>query len=377
MPPDHLPPTSRSGRSIGKTWARVTWIVGAIRGDHDAETGLQMRGEPGTVNRRGTALVGAAAGRAALRPASVLSYGCQVSSMLLPSPDEWRAAGRTFRFRGHEVFVRVGGQGPGLLLIHGFPTASWDWCKLWPELAQHFTLVAPDLLGFGFSAKPPRHDYRIAEQAELCLAALAEVGITGTHVLAHDYGDTVAQELLARAGEGRCPVALQSVVLLNGGLFPETHRPLLSQRLLRSALGPLVATLMTKGRLASAMRRIGGSRAPLSSAETDAFWDLLSRGHGQRAMPRLIRYIDERRARRARWVGALQRTTVPILLIAGMDDPISGAHMVARFRELVPTAPVVELPGVGHYPQLEAPAAVLDAARRAFDAASTVPRPSR
>jgi pimeloyl-ACP methyl ester carboxylesterase len=221
-------------------------------------------------------------------------------------PAEWRAAGRTFRFRGHEVFMRVDGQGhPALLLIHGFPTASWDWCKLWPELARQFTLVAPDLLGFGFSAKPPRHDYHIAEQADLCLVALAEAGIVEAHILSHDYGDTVAQELLARAADDRCPVLLRSVVLLNGGLFPETHRPLLGQQLLRSPLGPLVARLMTRDRLARAMRRIGGRRMPPTDAEIDAFWALLSHDRGQRAMPRLIRYIDERREYRARWVGAL------------------------------------------------------------------------
>jgi pimeloyl-ACP methyl ester carboxylesterase len=172
-------------------------------------------------------------------------------------------------------------------------------------------------------------------------------------------------------------VTLRSVVLLNGGLFPETHRPLLSQRLLRSPLGPLMAGLMTKAHLARAMRQIGGSRAPPTEAEIDAFWTLLAHGDGPRAMPRLIRYIDERREHRTRWVGALQRAAVPILLIDGMEDPVSGAHMVDRFRELVPAATVVELPGVGHYPQIEAPAAVLGAARRAFNAASTAPPATR
>ena len=173
----------------------------------------------------------------------------------------------------------------------------------------------------------------------------------------------------SRAGEGRCPVTLRSVVLLNGGLFPETHRPVLTQRLLHSPLGPLVAMLMTRERLAATMRRIGG-RSPPDAAEIDAFWSLLSRDRGRRAMPRLIRYIDERRAQRARWLGALQRATVPITLIDGTADPISGAHMVARFRQLVPAAHVVELPDVGHYPQIEAPAAVVAAAVAAFDAAT-------
>ncbi len=296
--------------------------------------------------------------------------------MPLPSPDEWRATGRTLRFRGHEVFVRIGGHGPALLLIHGFPTAGWDWCKLWPELARHFTLVAPDLLGFGFSAKPQHHDYRIAEQADLCLAALAETGTRETFVLAHDYGDTVAQELLARAIEEQCPVQLRSVVLLNGGLFPETHRPVLAQRLLRSPLGPLIARAMSREGIGRTMRRIFGGRTPPDEVEIDAFWYLLARDHGRRAMPRLIRYIDERRAQRTRWVGALQRTPVPILLIDGTADPISGGHMVVRFRELVPAASVLELPGIGHYPQLEAPADVLAAALRAFCAASARPAPT-
>ena len=60
-----------------------------------------------------------------------------------------------------------------------------------------FRLIAPDLLGFGRSAKPSRHDYRIGEQADICAAVMAEAGVGRCHVLAHDYGDTVAQELLA------------------------------------------------------------------------------------------------------------------------------------------------------------------------------------
>ena len=73
------------------------------------------------------------------------------------------------------------------------------------------------------------------------------------------------------------------------------------------------------------------------------------------------RYIDERRTHRTRWVNALAHAPVPVAYICGMADPISGAHMAARWRELVPQGSVVELPGVGHYPQCEAPAAVLAA----------------
>jgi pimeloyl-ACP methyl ester carboxylesterase len=83
-------------------------------------------------------------------------------------------------------------------------------------------------------------------------------------------------------------------------------------------------------------------------------------------LPKLIGYIAERRAHRERWVGALVDTQVPIRLINGLADPVSGAHMLVRYRELVAQPNIVELPGVGHYPQVEAPDAVVHAIRAHF-----------
>ena len=282
-------------------------------------------------------------------------------------PADWRAAGRDFLFRGHRVFLRVDGPAgaPALLLIHGFPTASWDWCKLWPDLARTHRLVAADMLGLGFSAKPRGHRYTVAEQADLFVAALSEAGVEGCAMLAHDLGDTVAQELIARAIDGRLPVKLRGVMLLNGGLFPETHRPVLLQKLLLSPLGPLIARLSSRAKLAASMTAIAGDVKP-TPAELDAMWTLMSRDDGRLALPGLIRYMVERREQRERWVGALQRCPVPLTVINGSADPISGVHVIARLRELQVPAQVVELPGVGHYPHIEAPQAVLAAVRRAL-----------
>jgi pimeloyl-ACP methyl ester carboxylesterase len=81
--------------------------------------------------------------------------------------------------------------------------------------------------------------------------------------------------------------------------------------------------------------------------------------------------MEERRQQRERWVGALVKAAVPLKLINGEADPISGGHMVTRYRELVPHPDVTVLPGIGHYPQCEAPAQVL-AAYRQFRAALPV-----
>lgn len=273
--------------------------------------------------------------------------------------DDWLAGGRHLDWRGHRVYVRERGAGPPVLLIHGFPTSSLDWHAIEPGLAADHRVLACDLLGFGLSDKPPRHDYRIAAQADLVDAVLAHFDVRACAVLAHDYGDTVAQELLARQLDGTSAWRMTRLCLLNGGLFPETHRPRLVQTLLASPLGPLVAGVMCYPRFAASLRAI--CRQPLADDELRAMWVLIERGSGRRAMPRLIRYMAERRERRERWVGALQRSPVPVRVVNGSEDPISGAHMVARYRELVAGADVVELASVGHYPQLEAPDAVLRA----------------
>lgn len=297
-----------------------------------------------------------------------------------PSLRDWQAAGHSFTHRGHAIFARAGGDpaAPVLLLIHGFPSASWDWEALWPALTARYRVLAPDLIGFGLSAKPRDYDYRIADQADLCETLLREQGVSDYHVLAHDYGDTVAQELLARQGPGRAAPRLRSLALLNGGLFPEAHRPLFTQKVLASAAGPLLARLMHRAAFGRSMTAIFGAATPPSRMLLDGFWALLGHNDGRRVLPRLIGYMEERRAQRARWVGALERSPVPLTLIDGAADPISGAHMAARFRELVQQATVTLLPGIGHYPQCEAPAQVLAAylAFRDGIAAAAAPGPT-
>ncbi|MCY1499861.1 hypothetical protein D9M68_338900 [compost metagenome] len=272
---------------------------------------------------------------------------------------DWRAQGRDMQFRGQRIRYWTAGEGEPLLLIHGFPTASWDWHYLWQPLARRFRVIACDLLGFGYSDKPRGHDYRLLEQADLNQALLAHLGIEGpVHVLAHDYGDSVAQELLARHHEGR--IQLASCVFLNGGLFPETHRPVLVQKLLLSPIGGLVGRLFSRRKLAASFAQVFGPHTQPSEMELDDFWRLIAEQNGPAVMHRLIHYMPERRQQRDRWVAAMQRRGVPLRVIDGAVDPISGAHMVARYRELIPDADTVLLDGIGHYPQTEAPEQVLE-----------------
>jgi len=158
--------------------------------------------------------------------------------------EQWQQQGQLFKFNAHDIFYRVSEKenAPTLLLIHGFPTSSWDFSKIWQPLSKHFNLITLDMLGFGFSSKPMPHEYSIFEQADIYEAFLAHLNIHEFHIFAHDYGDTVAQELLARH---QTTHKLKSCILTNGGLFPETHQPVFIQKLLLSPLGGLVTKFMT------------------------------------------------------------------------------------------------------------------------------------
>lgn len=271
----------------------------------------------------------------------------------------WQETGRWFRYGEHAIFSQLGGRGEPLLLIHGFPTASWDWHRLWPALSEHYRVMAPDMLGFGFSDKPQDHSYSIIEQADLIQGWLEQMGVERVHVFAHDYGATVTQELLARDREGSLGFRIESVALMNAALFPEVHQPILIQKLLLGPLGALVSRGLTRRVFESSLGRIFGTATQPTRRDIEDFWQLLIHNNGRGVIHRIIHYMEERRVHRHRWVGALQAMRQPIQLIWGGADPVSGQIMARRYRELVSEQGIALLDNIGHYPHFEAPAETL------------------
>ncbi|GAA2799661.1 alpha/beta hydrolase [Kitasatospora paracochleata] len=276
----------------------------------------------------------------------------------LPPLAEWTAGGRRLRVpargREHSLFVRQDGPADGrpVTLVHGFPTSSHDWAAVVPALAADGCRVTTlDLLGFGESDKPRRHPYSLLEQADLVQAVWQRLDIGDTALVAHDYGVSVAQELLARD-----PARITRMAWLNGGLYADLHRPVLAQRLLHGPLGPLLVRAMNERRFRASMRRVLGR--PVPDRVLHDMWLAVARDNGHLLAPLLLHYIDERRTHGPRWNTAQETHPGPTLYLWGPADPISGAHVLARIRTRAPHATVTELAGpppTGHYPQVENP----------------------
>jgi pimeloyl-ACP methyl ester carboxylesterase len=289
------------------------------------------------------------------------------------SIDRWWSEGDLaildVRDRERVVFVRrfegpLTAAGPLITLLHGFPSSSHDWARIAPSLAAEHPLLLPDFLGFGATEKPGEHDYSIHEQADLVEALWAHDQVTATRIVAHDYAVSVVQELLARRAEGRLAVDLLGVHLLNGGLYPDLHRPEPVQKaLLDPEQGPRISEMLNEELMIEALKP---TFAPDFDATPDSIeiWRSISRANGHRIAYRLIRYIDDRSTHQERWVNALETTDVPLAFVWGLLDPVSGAHMAQRICERLPSAPFTALDEVGHWPPLEASelvaAAVLD-----------------
>ncbi|WP_298312381.1 alpha/beta hydrolase [uncultured Aquimarina sp.] len=272
----------------------------------------------------------------------------------------WKNSGSYYSYKKYQIFYKEEGVGVPLILVHGFPTSSWDWNKIWNTLVKKYKVYAIDMLGYGFSSKPTDFRYTIASQVDLWETFLKEKAITSFHILAHDYGDTVVQEMLARYKENlEYEFKIESVCFLNGGMFPETNFPTLTQRMLLTPFGTILKHFMGRNTLAKNFKKIFGEHTQASEEEIDDFWETIDYNVGKNVIPKLIKYLKERDTYKIRWREAIQYTDVPKRLIDGGVDPISGKHMAEFYKEIIPNADVVILETIGHYPQTEAPEEVL------------------
>ncbi len=276
--------------------------------------------------------------------------------------NDWKQSGNHFDYEGNRIFYQTAeNEKPNLLCLHGFPTSSYDYHKIWNELEKKFSLIAFDMIGYGFSDKPADFDYTTFNQVDILQVLIEHLEIKKLHILAHDYGNTITQELLARVEEKRLNFEIETICFMNGALFPETHRPILAQKILISPIGFLFSKLIPDSKFRESLASVFGDESQPTKQEMDDFIYLFQYNGGRGISHRLIQYMREREKYRERWVGALENMTQPFRFINGLEDKVSGRHLVKRFREVLPEQKdIIELENVGHFPHFEVPELLLE-----------------
>jgi len=288
---------------------------------------------------------------------------------LSPTVARWRQAGVLLDVDGHRIFATDQGQTtdrPAVLILHGFPGSSYDWEAVIPAVARHTRVVAFDHLGYGLSDKPADARYSLFDYADLAERIALRVGIDDCVLVAHDVGDTVAAELLARVNEGRNRIRIAHTVLTNGSIFIDLAQLSTGQQALLSMPDEPLAEPLPAGALTPGLTATFAPEHLPAAEVLDTMEELIRWKSGDRLLPRIIRYIEERRRHQSRWTAGLVENTGPLTVLWGALDPIAVPAMVDRLRTLRPSTRVETWRDVGHWPSLEVPDRVADTIIRAL-----------
>jgi pimeloyl-ACP methyl ester carboxylesterase len=280
--------------------------------------------------------------------------------------DEWERAGSYLDTDQGRVYVRdvppeEPDGSPPLLILHGFPTCSFDFRLVLPQFAQRRRVVLFDQIGFGLSDKPDRR-YGIHLHADTVVAVAGALGLDTVDLLTHDMGDSVGGEVLARDLESPLtPLAFRRRVVTNGSIYLGLAHLTIGQQLLMSMPDESVVEGIDGD---TYVKSLANTLADPDAAPLDELrpqWELLHRHGGHRLLPRTIRYLEDRQAEEHRYTGAIERHPSPLGVVWGSEDPIAVVAMSARLGEARPDASITVLDGVGHYPMVERPQAFASA----------------
>jgi len=297
------------------------------------------------------------------------ALGCAFAkeSALMVEESEIVLHGRRFKYRR-------AGEGPLVVLLHGIAGSSAVWRNIIPRLSEHYTVIAPDLLGHGASAKP-KGDYSLGAYANMIRDLLEALEQPPGTIVGHSLGGGVALQFAYQFPE-RCE---RLVLVSSGGLGREVH-PILRAAALPGAelVLPWLAAGAARG-IGSMVRAMGrfGLRESADLAETWRSFVSLEEPEARRAFLYTVRSVIDFGGQ---FVSATDKLYLakglPTLIIWGDGDPLIPVGHAFHSHEIISDSRLEIFPGAGHYPHLDDPErfakVLLDFIRtttpRAFDA---------
>lgn len=279
--------------------------------------------------------------------------------------NEWKFKGEFITVNDRKLFVidtssffSTEDQAPSktMVILHGYPTSSYDYYKVLPELSKHYRVIIHDHLGFGFSDKPLDYSYSLLDQTDLALQLWQQLGVKKVHLLAHDYGTSVATEIIARNNNNKLTIEIENLTLCNGSMHIELSQLRTIQKLLKNKwLGKYVAKLTTYAIFSKNLRNVYFDETKVSNNELKDMWMQLEYNEGRKVIHKLSQYINERYTYWNRWIGALKETNLQTNIVWAKNDPVAVPAIAMLIATEVSNNKLFWIENTGHFPMLENP----------------------
>jgi pimeloyl-ACP methyl ester carboxylesterase len=273
---------------------------------------------------------------------------------------------RQLTVHGHVRAYRMAGSGPALLLIHGLGCDSSTWLPVMARLARRYTVIAPDLLGHGASAKP-RADYTLGSYANAMRDLLTLLGIDRATIVGHSFGGGVAMQFAYQFPER----TERMLMIAPGGLGREVTP------LLRILTLPFAETAMRAATLPPLRPLIRGSLTALGRTglphtrdlgEVAKVYTLMCDRGGREAVRRVASTVIDWRGQIVRMTDRAYLTALlPVCVIWGSDDDVVPVRHLGVVEEHAPGARVQVFDGCGHFPHRDQPDRFVRALNRFVD----------
>lgn len=271
--------------------------------------------------------------------------------------EQWKQKGKYTKVYDNNIFtIHHKSEKPTIAFLHGYPTASFDYYKVLPLIEKDYSYIIHDHLGFGLSDKPTNYSYSLIEQAEMSIELWKQNGIKEIHVVAHDYGCTVANEIIVRKQQGYEPVKIKSITLSNGSMHIELAKLKFIQKLLKHEFyGKYIVALMNKPTFLKSMKDIWYNKQLFDVKEMDILWNLLMMNAGKSVLHKISQYNNERVKYWHRWIPALTQLDIPTHILWAQQDPIAVRDIAEQLHKEIPNSIYTKIENCGHYPMLEQP----------------------
>lgn len=272
--------------------------------------------------------------------------------------NQWKQKGEFIKIFDNEVFVIDEGKhnNKTMVILHGYPTSSFDYYKVLDTLTSEYRIIIHDHLGFGFSDKPKNYSYSLIEQADIALQLWKTLGISEFTLLAHDYGTSVATEIIARHNKKQIAVNIEKLILCNGSMHIELSQLRFIQKLLKNKFtGKYVAKLSNEFIFTKNILNVYFDKQKVTNEELKEMWQQLIYNEGKSVIHRLSNYINERYYFWHRWIGALKETELETKIVWAKNDPVAVFEIAELLSIEIKNNKLFPLENSGHFPMLESP----------------------